>query len=150
MKLNLPTALALACAIAAASCSSKDIVPVRSESAATTSATVTLALGDEAQAEHYSVVLTLSPKEVKVGDTKLTAVVKHHGQPEPNATVKVDLSMPGHAMDATTVDLKHSKDGVYLGPANLSMGGEWQAKVSVSNPEGHSNVFVYKFVALQE
>ena len=52
---------------------------------------------------------------------------------------------PGFGPEIT---LNHTKDGIYEGEADLSMGGEWQAKVSVEQ-EGHPGEAVYDFVVMQ-
>jgi hypothetical protein len=51
-------------------------------------------------------------------------------------------------MGGPEVVLKHTKDGVYEGEADLSMGGDWRAKVSVDQ-EGHTGEAVYDFVVMQ-
>lgn len=105
-------------------------------------------LGTERANEHFAITLTAKPAELKVGMAKFVAKVLHHGQPTGDATVKVSLSMPAMNMGGPEIALKHTSNGVYEGEADLSMGGDWQAKVSVEQ-EGHPGEAVYDFVVMQ-
>lgn len=105
-------------------------------------------LGSEIANEHFAITLTAEPAELKVGKAKFVAKVLHHGQPTGDATVKISLSMPAMNMGGPEIALKHMSNGVYEGEADLSMGGDWQAKVSVEQ-EGHPGEAVYDFVVMQ-
>lgn len=105
-------------------------------------------LGTERANEHFAITLTAEPSELKVGKAMFIAKVLHHGQPTENATVKLSLSMPSMNMGGPEVMLKHTSNGMYQGEADLSMGGDWQAKVTVDQ-EGHPGEAVYNFVVMQ-
>lgn len=105
-------------------------------------------LGTERANEHFAITLTAKPAELKVGMAEFSARVLHHGQPTEAATVKVSLSMPSMNMGGPEITLKHTSNGVYEGEADLSMGGDWQAKVSVEQ-EGHPGEATYDFVVMQ-
>lgn len=105
-------------------------------------------LGVEKADEHFAIALTAEPAEPTVGKAKFIAKVLHHGEPTKDATVKVSLSMPSMNMGGPEITLKHTADGVYQGEADLSMGGDWQAKVSVEQ-EGHTGEAIYDFVVMQ-
>lgn len=105
-------------------------------------------LGSETSNEHFTITLTAEPKELKVGRATFLAKVLHHGQPTSGAAVKISLSMPSMNMGGPELTLKHSGNGVYKGEADLSMGGDWQAKVSVEQ-EGHPGEAIYIFVVMQ-
>lgn len=106
------------------------------------------ALGTEAAGDHYAITLTAQPSELKVGKATFSAKILHHGEPTEGATVRLMLSMPKMNMGGPTRELTHKGGGVYVGEVELSMGGEWQAKVSVDQ-EGHTGEAVYDFVAMQ-
>lgn len=122
--------------------------PPASPPATTTQAPKGAALGTEEQNDHFSITLTAEPAELKVGKVKFLAKVMHHGQPTDAATVKLSLSMPTMNMGGPDVELKATKDGMYEGEAELSMGGDWQGKVTVEQ-EGHPGEAVYGFVVMQ-
>lgn len=83
----------------------------------------------------------------KMGDTRFEATVTRNGQPVTDATVNLDLSMPSMQMAGPDVTLKPSGND-YEGTANLSMGGEWQAKTTVS-AGGETGTAIYNFNASQ-
>ena len=105
-------------------------------------------LGSQIANEHFAVTLTAEPSELKVGRAKFIAKVLHHGEPTAGASVKLKLSMPEMGMGGPDVTLKHTKGGSYEGEAELSMGGNWEAKVSVEQ-EGHPGEATYRFVVMQ-
>ena len=105
-------------------------------------------LGTEKANEHFAITLTAEPSEPKVGKAKFIAKVLHHGQPTDSANVKLSLSMPSMNMGGPEITLKHASNGMYEGEADLSMGGDWQAKVTVDQ-EGHPGEAVYNFVVMQ-
>ena len=155
MKTYAPTIAiaALAIAVLAWGCgdSKQDNAPPTADQPATgASPNVSkgVALGTEKANEHFAISLTAEPAELKVGKAKFIAKVLHHGQPTQGATVRVSLSMPTMNMGGPEITLNHTKDGIYEGEADLSMGGEWQAKVSVEQ-EGHPGEAVYDFVVMQ-
>ncbi len=105
-------------------------------------------LGSEVVGDHFSVTLTSEPTDLKVGKAKFIVKLLHHGEPTDGATVKLSFSMPSMNMGESEVRLKFTKDGMYEGEAELSMGGDWQAKVSVDQ-EGHPGEATYDFVVMQ-
>lgn len=109
-----------------------------------------VALGTEAAADHFTVTLTTEKSEVTEGKNKFVAKVAHHGEVSKDAKVTLSLSMPDHGMDGPTVEMKHTSGGMYEGEAELSMGGEWLAKLTITGTEGHSGEAAYKVVAMQK
>ena len=107
-------------------------------------------LGNEVEADHFSVILTTDSSDVTEGKNKFIAKVAHHGQVSEDAKVTLALSMPDHGMNGPTVELKHVTGGTYEGEAELSMGGEWLAKLTITGQEGHSGEAAYKVVAMQK
>ena len=105
-------------------------------------------MGSEVAGEHFSITLISEPSDLKVGKAKFLVKLLHHGEPTVGAIVKLSLSMPSMNMGGANIELKHTKDGIYEGEADLSMGGDWQAKVSVDQ-EGHPGEAVYDFVVMQ-
>ncbi|HEY0868568.1 MAG TPA: FixH family protein [Fimbriimonas sp.] len=102
-------------------------------------------LGTKQEKEHFAVTLETEPAEPKMGKVNFVAEVWHHGEPAPGQTVRVETSMPSMNMDGPSVDLKPTTGNVYEGTADLPMGGEYEAKVSVGGAEGHANEFTYRF-----
>jgi hypothetical protein len=150
MKLNMLAAFVLASGILVAGCgdSKTDDATTLASPSTRADATKGAALGMEKANEHFGITLTAEPSELKVGNAKFTAKVLHHGQPTEGASVKLSLSMPSMNMGGSEVELKHTSGGVYEGEADLSMGGDWRAKVSVGQ-EGHSGEADYDFVVMQ-
>jgi nitrogen fixation protein FixH len=105
------------------------------------------ALGTEQAAGPFQVTLSTDPDTPKAGNTKFEAKVTKGGQPVKDATVNLSLSMPSMSMMGPEVTLKPAGDE-YEGAANLSMGGEWEAKVTVS-AGGETGTAVYRFSASQ-
>lgn len=144
------TALALAGALAG--CGGRE-QPTNSPPALTGSgASVTAAaLGSEAAAGPFQVSLTTEPAAPKVGDTRFRVTVTKDGQPVKEAAVTVSLSMPGMNMGGPTTTLQPvPKDtgGQYEGSASLGMGGEYQAKTTVT-AGGDTGTAVFQFMATQ-
>lgn len=70
---------------------------------------------------------------VALKDTAFTVVVKDDkGGPITDATVEVDLSMPGMYHGENKPEMAETSPGVYEGKGILTMGGDWVAKVGVS------------------
>ncbi len=65
-------------------------------------------LGQQMSTEHFSVTLTSDPKSPKVGETKFSVEVLHHGAPAEDAKVRLSLSMPTMDMGGPEVELKHT------------------------------------------
>ncbi|MGI8923327.1 MAG: FixH family protein [Fimbriimonadales bacterium] len=105
-------------------------------------------LGTAKSNEHFTVTLTAVPSELRVGKARFIAKLLHHGQPTDAAKVKLSLSQPAMNMGGPEVELQHAKDGIYEGALDLSMGGDWQAKVSMEQ-EGHPGEAIYDFVVSQ-
>lgn len=105
-------------------------------------------LGTQQPAGPFQVTLSTDPAAPRVGDTRFEARITRDGQPATGATVRVSLSMPSMQMVGPEVSLEPTGDDTYAGMANLSMGGEWQADVSVS-AGGESGTAVYQFSASQ-
>jgi hypothetical protein len=99
-------------------------------SAGTGAATTGAALGMEQPAGPFQATLSTETPP-KMGETRFVAKVTRNGQPITDATVKVSLSMPSMNMAGPVVTLKPS-GSQYEGPANLSMGGAWQAVTTVT------------------
>lgn len=106
------------------------------------------ALGSKQASEHFTITLSTEPQEPKVGKAKFVAAVTHHGQPTEKAAIKLSLSMPSMNMGGMEVVLKHVDGGKYEGEADLSMGGDWQAKI-IAEQEGHTGEGAYSFVVNQ-
>ena len=107
-------------------------------------------LGKEVEADHFAVILMTRESEVTEGKNTFIAKVTHHGEIAKDAKVNLALSMPDHGMDGPTVELKHVSGGTYEGEAELSMGGEWLAKLTITGQEGHSGEAAYKLAAMQK
>lgn len=86
-------------------------------------------LGSEQAAGPFQVTLSANPSTPKVGKVEFTARVVEKGQPVKNAKVKLNLEMPG--MAGPSVELG-SMDDHYMGSADISMSGEWKAKVEIT------------------
>lgn len=104
--------------------------------------------GTATAAGPFEVTLALDAPEPKVGDAQFKATVTRDGKPVTDATVKLELSMPQMNMGGPSATLAHTKNGVYAGTANLSMGGAYSAQVNVS-ASGASGNAVYGFRAIQ-
>ncbi len=105
------------------------------------------ALGSEEAAGPFRVTLTTEPAEPKVGTATLKAAVTREGKPVKDATVRVSLSMPTMSMGGPEVTLEPAGSG-YQGTADLSMGGDFEAKVTVT-AGGDTGTTTYHFVAMQ-
>jgi hypothetical protein len=104
------------------------------------------ALGTPQPAGPFEVVLS-TENTAKVGDTRFEAKVTRDGQPVTDATVNLSLSMPTMQMVGPDVMLKPAGEE-YEGTANLSMGGQWQAKTTVT-AGGDTGTAIYSFDASQ-
>ena len=105
-------------------------------------------LGSVISGDHFTITLTAVPSELKVGKAKFIVKLLHHGEPTNGATVRLSFSMPSMNMKESDVILKPTKDGIYEGEVELSMGGDWRAIVNVDQ-EGHHGEAVYDFVVMQ-
>ena len=115
--------------------------------AAPSAAVTGAALGTEAAAGPFQVALTTEPAAPKVGDTRFHSRVTKDGQPVKDATVTVSLSMPSMNMGGPETTLTPAGDH-FEGTANLGMGGEYQAKTTVT-AGGDTGTAVYRFSASQ-
>lgn len=83
-----------------------------------------------------SVVFDISPKPLKVmRELTFTVTVKDQGKPVTDASILINLSMPGMFMGKNIVRLAHRADGVYDGTGVIircpSGGKIWQASVAI-------------------
>lgn len=119
----------------------------KSGATATSSAATGAGLGTAAAAGPFKVTLTSVPAAPKVGETRFQAQVTRDGQPVKNATVTVSLSMPSMDMGGPETTLKAAGEQ-YAGTANLGMGGEYQAKTTVT-AGGDTGTAHFHFMASQ-
>ena len=117
-------------------------------SAMTNSVAKGATLGTPTKAGPFEVTLSIDTPQPKVGDAGFKATVTRDGKPVTNASVKLETAMPQMKMAGPNATLAHTRNGVYAGKANLSMGGAYRAKINVS-AEGASGVAVYDFRAVQ-
>jgi hypothetical protein len=87
-------------------------------------------------AEGLSVILDITPKPLKVmRDLTFLVTVTDRGKPVTDASVQIDLTMPGMFMGKNVVRLSHRADGVYEGKGVIIRcpSGEkiWQASVTI-------------------
>lgn len=106
------------------------------------------ALGTAQAAGPFQVTLSTQPAAPRSGDTRFQAKVTKGGQPVTDATVNLSLSMPSMNMAGPEASLQHMDGGSYEGTANLSMGGDWEAKTSVAGG-GDTGTAVHRFTASQ-
>jgi hypothetical protein len=100
--------------------------------------------GKQQAAGHLEFTLNVEPEKPKVGEVKFLATIGHHGEPHGGATVNLMLNGPPATTDDTSVKLAQTFTGKYEGTAKLTEGGDWEAKVDVS--DGHdAQSFLYKF-----
>lgn len=104
-------------------------------------------LGTPQPAGPFQVTLTTEPTAPKVGGTKFIAEVTKGGQLVKDGTVAVSLSMPSMKMAGPDVTLK-SAGARYEGVGSLAMGGEYEAKTTVS-AGGDSGAAVFRFTTSQ-
>lgn len=104
-------------------------------------------IGSEQAAGPFQVTLSTEPSAPKVGETRFTARVTKGGQPVKDATIAISLSMPAMKMEGPEVTLKAASDR-YEGTANLAMGGDYEAKTTVS-AGGDSGTALFQFTASQ-
>ncbi|MCL5104623.1 MAG: FixH family protein [Armatimonadetes bacterium] len=105
----------------------------------------TAALGSEQAAGPFQVTLSANPSAPKVGNIEFTAKVVEKGQSVKNAKVKLTLEMPG--MPGPSVALAPMDDH-YMGSADVSMAGEWKAKVEIA-AGSQSGTAEYAFTVAQ-
>ena len=105
-------------------------------------------LGSESTDGQFAVVLSADKPDLKVGKATFTATVTFKGEPAEDAKVSLNLSMPTMNMNGPALVLKHSGGGRFSGETDLTMGGDWLAKVDVAK-EGQRYEAIYRFVALQ-
>ena len=149
MKQFFSIALACVAAIAMWGCGVDTAKDVQSQpSTASRSNLPGSELGSEATDGQFTVVLRADSPELKVGKATFTATVKFKGEPAEDAKVTLNLSMPTMNMNGPTLTLKHTQGGNFAGETDLTMGGDWLAKVDVSK-EGQQYEAIYRFVALQ-
>ena len=122
--------------------------PSTTAAPATTDATAA-SLGAAQAAGPFQVTLTAVPEEPKEGETQFVATIMRDGKPVEGADVELALSMPTMNMGGPTVELDHKEGGRYEREANLSMGGMWQATVTVKD-EGETGTATYTFTAVQK
>jgi nitrogen fixation protein FixH len=89
------------------------------------------------------------PEHPTEGPVRFHAMILRADQPVTDAKVELSLSMPTMEMGGPTIPLQHRSNGIYEGDADLSMGGEWQARLTIQGPDGQTGLASYQFVALQ-
>jgi YtkA-like len=92
-----------------------------------------------------TVSFDIAPKPVKaMGELTFTVTVKERGKPVKDASLLIDLTMPGMYMGRNVVRLTHSSGGVYEGKGVIvrcpSGGTLWQASVVIQHAEKKSVV----------
>jgi hypothetical protein len=92
-----------------------------------------------------SVSFDIAPKPVKaMRELTFTVTVKERGKPVTDASLLIDLTMPGMYMGRNVVRLTHSSGGVYEGKGVIvrcpSGGKLWQASVVIKHAERKSVV----------
>jgi hypothetical protein len=107
-------------------------------------------LGASEAAGPYAVVLSSEPAEPTEGQVRFSAKVREGDEPVTDAAVELALSMPTMDMGGPTVMLRHAGEGEYEATVDLSMGGEWQAIVTVRGPDGRSGAAPFQFNAYQK
>jgi hypothetical protein len=96
-----------------------------------------------------TITFDILPKPVRtLSELRFMVTVKKHDTPVTDATVALDLSMPGMYMGRNRPELKHSGQGIYQGTGIItrctSGKKNWQAQVTVGR--GYSEtVAVYQF-----
>lgn len=117
-------------------CGDNSSVPPKSSSGASSSAAAA-----EKDAGPFKVSLKTVPADPKAGTTAFEIAVTRDGKPVSDATVSLTLSMPAMpGMKASEVALAGGANGIYKGSGNLSMAGEWDAKVSVKSSADEGSV----------
>jgi RND family efflux transporter MFP subunit len=91
-----------------------------------------------AKAGPYNVELATEPPIVPVGKaTLIITVTDATGKAVDGAQVKAIAQMPGMAMgEREQTAVPAGKPGVYTAPASFSMAGGYEAKISVTGPQG--------------
>lgn len=107
------------------------------------------ALGMAQAAGPFQVTLTTDPAAPTEGAARLSAVVTRSSIPVDDAEVSAALSMPTMKMGGPNITLEHKGGGRYEGPVSLSMGGVWQAVVTVTD-DGGTGTATYSFTAMQK
>lgn len=102
-------------------------------------------LGSEQSAGPFQMTMSANPSAPKVGKVEFTVKVIEKGQPVKNAKVKLILEMTG--MAGPSVELS-SMDDHYMGSADISMAGEWKAKVEIAAGSKNGKA-VYAFTVAQ-
>lgn len=103
------------------------------------------ALGSEQTTGPFQVTLSANPSAPKVGEVEFMAKVVQNGQPVKNAKVNLNLEMPG--MAGPSVAMGPMDDG-YMGSVDVTMAGEWKAKVEIA-ADGKSGTAEYGFTVAQ-
>ena len=101
------------------------------------------------EVDNIQVEFNVDPKPVKsMNDLLFTVVLKREKQPVSDASVSIDLTMPGMFMGVNRPLLKHVKGGRYEGRGTLPVcphGGKlWKAEVGVVR-EGKTASVSYLF-----
>ncbi len=96
-----------------------------------------------------SVGFDVSPKPLKaMRELTFIVTVKEKGKPVTNASLLINLSMPGMYMGENIVRLAHRADGIYEGTGVIihcpSGGKNWQASVTIEQG-GKKSVVNYLF-----
>jgi Cu(I)/Ag(I) efflux system membrane fusion protein len=93
------------------------------------------AAGSEKKAGDLTLTLETQPAKPKLGDNVVRLRIRdNRGTPVTDAIVSLTstMAMPGMAVGKAVA--KHTKDGIYEAPVNLSMAGAWEIAVSVQRP----------------
>ena len=112
---------------------------------ATPAVSLAATLGSEQSAGTFQVTLSANPSPPKVGKVEFTVKVVEKGQAVKNAKVKLILEMTG--MAGPSVELGSMGDH-YMGSVDISMAGEWKAKVEIA-AEGKNGMAEYAFTVAQ-
>ncbi|MBI3911028.1 MAG: FixH family protein [Armatimonadetes bacterium] len=105
-------------------------------------------LGTPQPAGVFQVTLSTEPSAPKMGEMRFRAHVSRDGQPVSDAQLNLSLSMTSMKMIGPEVTLEPAGDGEYEATANLSMGGGWEAKVTIT-AGGETGTAVYHFTVSQ-
>ncbi|MBI3911029.1 MAG: FixH family protein [Armatimonadetes bacterium] len=99
----------------------------------------------------FTIILDSTPPLPKMGENRFRIRVQdRRGQSVTDARVRVTLSMPSMKMEESKVAARHAGAGVYSATVNLSMAGEWRAKVSVERPGQRAAATRFDFQAAEE
>jgi Cu(I)/Ag(I) efflux system membrane fusion protein len=90
----------------------------------------------EQTVEGLTLTLATEPEPPKKGENRVRLTVQAQGSPVTDAAVTLAYTMAMPGMEIETVEVKHTKDGIYEAEVDFGMKGAWEIEASIVRGSG--------------